>query len=183
MSSWGDYRKQQEKLKQRQEEEAKRSKEIKEREAKVIEVKQSDGTVAQKEKTFKDRFQINYYIKLAKFGSVTGASLGGILGAFQFFQTMDWKLKTNKDKMLGLTKSTAIGAGSLICFYVGMMWIKRLMGDMRGSYDVYNTITASALCLMPCMKIPVLKKNIMYPLILVGFDLFSDYRDSRTSRQ
>lgn len=62
-------------------------------------------------------------------------------------------------------------------FYSGMLVIKKVLADYRGSYDIYNNVCAISLALIPCVKVPILKKYIMYPILLSVFDVVADVKN------
>lgn len=48
----------------------------------------------------------------------------------------------------------------------------------RRSKDFYNNVTGCAVGLLPFMKVPFMRKYIMYPFILLFLDMYGDYKES-----
>ena len=46
----------------------------------------------------------------------------------------------------------------------------------RQSFDYYNHFAAFAIGALPFMKMPFMRHYFFYPILLVGFDVFGDYR-------
>lgn len=51
------------------------------------------------------------------------------------------------------------------------------MMNYRESFDYYNNVTGCAVGILPFIKVPFMRRYILYPFILFGFDVFGDWRE------
>lgn len=62
-------------------------------------------------------------------------------------------------------------------FFTVYQLVKVGMMNYRESFDYYNNITGCAVGVLPFVKVPFMRRYILYPFILFGFDVFGDWRE------
>ena len=62
-------------------------------------------------------------------------------------------------------------------FFTVYELVKVGMMNYRESFDYYNNMTGCAVGLLPFMKVPFMRRYIMYPFVLFGLDMFGDWKE------
>lgn len=113
--------------------------------------------------------------------------LGGMLGAYDTFQ----KPAGVKYTMSGLLKRMSFSMPvSLLCMggylsylmiissFFGIFQVTKVsMQYFRQSRDFYNNVTGCAVGLLPFMKVPFMRKYIIYPFVLLFLDMYGDWKE------
>lgn len=113
--------------------------------------------------------------------------LGGMLGVYDMFQ----KPAGTKYTTTSLLKKAAVSIPtSLFCMggYVHILYVnisffaiyqvtKISMQYFRNNKDFYNNVTGCAVGLLPFMKVPFMRKYILYPFVLLFLDMYGDWKE------
>ena len=62
-------------------------------------------------------------------------------------------------------------------FFTIYQLVKVGMMNYRESFDYYNNVTGCAVGILPFIKVPFMRRYILYPFSLFGFDVFGDWRE------
>ena len=113
--------------------------------------------------------------------------LGGMLGAYDTFQ----KPAGAKYTMSGLIKKMSFSMPvSLLCMggylfyysyklsFFGIYQVTKVsLQYYRQSRDFYNNVSGCAVGLLPFMKVPFMRKYILYPFVLLFLDIYGDWKE------
>ena len=112
--------------------------------------------------------------------------LGGMLGVYDSTRSEGGAKVTATTIMKRMPKSLGYGLlsmggfGCVLCFSCSFFTIYQLTKTClmyyRDSFDFYNNFMGLAVGALPFMKMPFMRRYFFYPILLVGFDMFGDYR-------
>ncbi|KAK8825919.1 hypothetical protein AV274_1749 [Blastocystis sp. ATCC 50177/Nand II] len=111
-----------------------------------------------------------------RFGASAGCMLGGMLGVYDSTRSEGGAKVTMTTIMKRMPKSLAFGLLSMGGFFTLYQVTKTGLMYYRQSFDYYNHFAAFAIGALPFMKMPFMRHYFFYPILLVGFDVFGDYR-------
>ena len=113
--------------------------------------------------------------------------LGGMLGVYDMFQ----KPAGTKYTTTSLLKKAAVSiptslfcmGGYVLIFEINISFFaiyqvtKVSMQYFRNNKDFYNNVTGCAVGLLPFMKVPFMRKYILYPFVLLFLDMYGDWKE------